>query len=114
MTRTTIRFVTDVWREDCQPGDAEYYDVNDGPQTSNYTGKIVDGVAVVADTTPRKLGGIMFRCPGCNRLGSISFVPPCKWEWDGNREKPTCTPSILHDKDKCGWHGFLTKGVFEG
>lgn len=30
------------------------------------------------------------------------------WNWDGNREAPTLTPSILHNRDK--WHGYMTKG----
>lgn len=42
------------------------------------------------------------------------------WEWDGNREAPTLTPSILKwQLDKHGkrvgehWHGYLTAGVFK-
>lgn len=31
------------------------------------------------------------------------------WDWDGNREAPTLTPSILCNVS--GWHGYLTKGV---
>ena len=38
------------------------------------------------------------------------------WGWDGNREAPTLTPSILHwgdGKDKpATWHGFLREGKF--
>ena len=31
------------------------------------------------------------------------------WEWDGNRDQPTLTPSI--DASKYGgWHGYLTAG----
>lgn len=29
------------------------------------------------------------------------------WQWDGNREKPTLTPSINVTN---GWHGFVTNG----
>lgn len=45
-----------------------------------------------------------------------------KWTWDGNKESPTLTPSILrrieiaahgdHPAYKCNWHGFLTNGIF--
>ena len=32
-----------------------------------------------------------------------------QWEWDGNREAPTFSPSINCEKH-CGWHGYLRKG----
>ena len=69
---------------------------------------------------------ILYGCPcWCGALGAISIKPYGKperplWQWDGNREKPTLTPSILihqlNDKaEKVGehWHGFLTAGVFK-
>ncbi len=34
------------------------------------------------------------------------------WQWDGNREKPTITPSINCEK-VCGWHGFIVGGEFK-
>jgi hypothetical protein len=40
------------------------------------------------------------------------------WQWDGNREKPTITPSIFHDPSnpRSGhhWHGFVTAGEMKG
>jgi len=37
------------------------------------------------------------------------------WDWDGNRDLPTLTPSILHwgngNYEPPTWHGYLTKGV---
>lgn len=33
------------------------------------------------------------------------------WQWDGNAEAPTLTPS-LRRLDGCKWHGFLTAGEF--
>jgi hypothetical protein len=33
------------------------------------------------------------------------------WQWDGNRDAPTITPSVNCEK-LCGWHGFITKGHF--
>ncbi len=30
------------------------------------------------------------------------------WQWDGNIEAPTLTPSILHHKGE--WHGYMTRG----
>lgn len=59
--------------------------------------------------------GIAFRCPcGC---GLQSWLPVNRadvacWDWDGNRERPTLTPSILQSGLPCKWHGFLTAGEF--
>ena len=33
------------------------------------------------------------------------------WQWDGNREAPTITPSVNCEKI-CGWHGFIEAGKF--
>ena len=33
---------------------------------------------------------------------------PC-WQWDGNRDAPTVTPSISI-KGEGEWHGYMTKG----
>lgn len=60
------------------------------------------------DGTP---DGLNFVCPGCGEMGGIQFSPS-GWMWDGNRDAPTCTPSILHDVASCGWHGYLTAGEF--
>lgn len=56
--------------------------------------------------------GLHFICPKCGHLGGINLDPVHGWTHDGNWEKPTCTPSILHDRGKCGWHAHLTKGEF--
>ena len=67
-------------------------------------------------------GGILFGCPcGCGEMKSVSFRSERRpvWNWDGNREKPTLTPSInILQLDQAGkqigehWHGFLTDGEF--
>lgn len=59
---------------------------------------------------------IAYTCPcGCGAVGAISVKKgqkiPQHWEWDGNVQAPTLTPSILK-KFGCCWHGFLTGGVF--
>jgi len=61
-----------------------------------------------------RMMGIAFRCPcGC---GYTSWLPVTQedrgWEWDGNREAPTLTPSILQSGLPCKWHGYLTAGEF--
>lgn len=80
-------------------------------------------------------GWIRFRCPcGCDAFHQLPVgmrskpaagVDPhgvkATWLWDGDRERPTLTPSIAHrvgipDTDpvqwRNHWHGFLTKGFF--
>ena len=57
---------------------------------------------------------LRFVCPcGCGGLGTVPILPGygAQWQWDGNTEKPTLTPSILRLSD-CHWHGYLTNGVF--
>lgn len=59
--------------------------------------------------------GMIYACPcGCGRLGSLQFREPTRpekpsWEWNGNREKPTLSPSVWH---KGHWHGWLRDGVW--
>lgn len=62
--------------------------------------------------------GMVEMCPcGCGATGGIRFdtgepnQPHPKWSWNGSKEKPTLTPSILRTGG-CRWHGFLTDGVF--
>jgi hypothetical protein len=58
---------------------------------------------------------LLYGCP--NGRGScgvpIQPSPPnqagCSWNWDGNTDAPTLTPSI-NCIAGCGWHGFMTKG----
>lgn len=61
-----------------------------------------------------------FVCPcGCAEVDFIllSTTKPDQarrcWVWDGNREKPTVTPSIYRIGAACKWHGFLIAGVFQ-
>jgi Family of unknown function (DUF6527) len=62
--------------------------------------------------------GCWMWCPGCNEahrpeiIGEEGDLPPgpC-WQWDGNLEAPTFTPSLLVGKDTdrvC--HSFITNG----
>lgn len=68
---------------------------------------------------PGVAAGIIFLCPcGCKDTGSVKFdvVPRVpgddqRWRWNGNREKPTLTPSI-NKTWGCRWHGYLTDGEF--
>ena len=61
-----------------------------------------------------------FACPGCAQFGHIRIGNPKpdrspSWKIEkGHRQDPaslTLTPSI-HCISCCGWHGYLTDGVF--
>lgn len=62
---------------------------------------------------PGKEASLIYVCPcGCGTITSISVIPMDNhpvWTWNGDREKPTLSPSILR-KDGCKWHGFLISG----
>lgn len=62
-----------------------------------------------------KITGIVFACPcGCGQIFELAlFKCPgaLTWEWNGNKEKPSLTPSIQIPKG-CTWHGYLTAGFF--
>lgn len=61
---------------------------------------------------------LLHKCPcGCGRVAGLRIgrVKPTQspsWEWDGNREKPTLSPSVYAKYD-CGWHGYLKAGIWE-
>lgn len=66
---------------------------------------------------------LKFSCPGCQELtgfgNGIHMVPvnttekSPSWDWNGDLERPTLSPSILtrHHNGIC--HSFLKDGVFE-
>lgn len=66
-----------------------------------------------------EIAGMIYVCPcGCGREGYLRFRgaprPPEEadrpsWEWDGNREAPTLSPSVLH---RDHWHGYLRAGMW--
>lgn len=59
--------------------------------------------------------GMIYVCPcGCGQQGSLRFrpLPPdeqrhASWEWNGNKETPTLSPSVHHVGH---WHGWLQDG----
>lgn len=57
-----------------------------------------------------------FNCPDCGEPAVIPIRLSVEmtrkgWTWDGNREAPTLTPSIMR-MSGCRWHGFLQGGVW--
>ena len=63
-------------------------------------------------------GRLMFLCPcGCGSIAGIRVAGEYRWEWNGDLDKPTATPSIRIAGGRGGgaecWHGYLTDGVFK-
>jgi len=86
-------------------------------------------VAVVHKVTDGELqwDGLVFVCPGCKLLweegaSGLHLLPvnsttkTPQWEWDGNLDAPTLSPSILtkHGGYPAGvCHSFLKAGIFQ-
>lgn len=67
---------------------------------------------------PSKVDTLEFICPRTSKYcGAIlvgHLTKPAinpSWQWDGNFEAPTLTPSV-NCVSGCGWHGFLKAGVW--
>lgn len=58
---------------------------------------------------------LWYRCPGvCGAIAPLALRPVVdatghSWDWDGNAQAPTLSPSINHVG--C-WHGWLRAGMF--
>jgi len=54
-------------------------------------------------------------CPGCHLIHQVLLDGPQRWEWDGNAESPTISPSILvqggSEDMRC--HSFVRAGRWE-
>jgi len=46
---------------------------------------------------------------GVKRDGQNQNGGRAQWDWDGNRETPTLSPSI-NCESHCGWHGYIRNG----
>ncbi|AKR57109.1 hypothetical protein XM25_15165 [Devosia sp. H5989] len=93
-------------------------------KTSPVTARLVSDIDSVRATAgafefyadgDRFPAGMIYSCPcGCGATGVLRFrptpSPSPSWEWDGNRERPTLSPSVHHVGH---WHGFLRNGVWE-
>lgn len=90
-----MRLVDDIDSDEARPGDARFYSYRE-----------------------RARAGMLIRCPGCASLVRLPLAPArnggAAWEWDGNVEAPTLSPSIRHVDPACGWHGWLRSGEFVG
>ena len=59
--------------------------------------------------------GLFFVCPcGCRGLGVVTLGGK-GWSWNGDRDRPTVTPSVYFNRGEPGeWHGYLTEGRWVG
>lgn len=65
------------------------------------------------------VGGFSFFCPGCDHRHVYYTSGPMTWSFNGDRERPTFTPSLLNTCDahpdpkqrRC--HLFLTDGKIQ-
>ena len=68
-------------------------------------------------TNGRSGANLDFWCPGCDDVHLIETEGPYRWEWDGDRETPTISPSILvtmgppSARRTC--HSFIRNGQWE-
>ena len=88
--------VEDIDADDAPPGSFEYHSGTKG-----------DG----------RVCGMIYICPcGCGHQGLLEFRRDDRpefhpsWEWNGNHDAPTLTPSVHHIGH---WHGWLKSGVWE-
>jgi hypothetical protein len=98
-----------------QAGDFQFHDLGYEP--------VDDPIAAIERdraTGGRGIARLAYNCPRTGKpCGEIAIGHPDKpartpsWRFDGNVEAPTLTPSI-NCTGGCGWHGFLTAGVFKG
>lgn len=59
-----------------------------------------------------RVAGLIYRCPcGCGALAPLYFKPAesPSWNWDGNENAPTLSPSVHHVGH---WHGYLREGFW--
>lgn len=96
--------VNDIW--ECLDRDKPFWTSKDGSEGSG---------SYMYQEGQKEPTGLEFVCPGCKGIGGLIFKTKNVdgWSWNGDLDKPTCTPSILHDKNSCGWHGYLTDGIFK-
>lgn len=104
-----VRNASEVWSNSEPPGT---FDIEDHPHG-------VEG-------QPGVTAHILFVCPNGKRCSVFVGPAPVErprpdacytWGWNGDKDRPTLTPSIncIAEKDGkptggCGWHGFIANG----
>lgn len=60
---------------------------------------------------------LYFCCPtpsACLHGLPVHAMSRTRWNWDGNDDKPSLTPSVQCLVDGCRWHGYITNGELVG
>lgn len=81
--------------------DLSYDEVAEGEKPARF------GFECPRHTNGRMCSGLMLR-ESEHTASNLPRPERRTWEWDGNREKPTFSPSI--DCGGCGWHGYIREG----
>ena len=64
----------------------------------------MSGFIKLSDVLEESNGTLFFECPGCKMLHGVNINRPNSpnWSWDGNKSKPTFSPSVReHVKEIC-------------
>lgn len=75
----------------------------------------MDGAAPGTFAIESNQQGLFYNCPcGCGTEGFLLFRSAARgarpsWDWDGDVNEPTLTPSVRQTVG-CKWHGFLVAG----
>jgi hypothetical protein len=66
----------------------------------------------LAKVTVHEDGAVSFECPGCGERHGININPRHRWEFNGDKDRPTIRPSILV---RSGYycHSFVTDGKIQ-
>jgi hypothetical protein len=110
--------------------DAEYHELNEAGLPVVHTSN--SGTVVPRDATATVPAYFGFKCPrgqgNCHYLrirgGPVDDGKRPTWQWNGDYDRPTLTPSInclAHNPQNsaekyagCGWHGWITDGQCKG
>lgn len=105
MSKAKVQFLT-LEAEPCQPGD----------KPARFTFRCVGHnrrlpVGMQTNTCANLLlaAGPHTQAHGIPRDGQNQNGGRAQWDWDGNRDSPTFSPSIDCSKH-CGWHGYIKAG----
>ena len=63
-----------------------------------------------------KLGGTdsyLFFCPGCKSVHRVPVTGPKAWEWNGDIENPTISPSYQVVSNDFACHLYIKNGMIE-
>ena len=92
-----------VYTADLEPGDWRILKID---RSANYVFKDAETVEEATHVFVRLPDGTPGELP---ITGKATQSNGSSWEWDGNFEAPTLTPSIDASP---GWHGYLTSGMW--